>query len=554
MRLGLAALLALFPIAAQATTADDLCAPDADPCVVSTSVSVTPDSNIDVGQRHLVVANRGILAVGSGAITIQAAELTVEAGGQMTARGSSVVKGGTITAEAGAITINGKIDASGAPGGSVKLVSNGQLTVAQDIDADSRSAAHDGGLIDLQGADIVVTAASSLTATGGTGGLGGDITVEATGGVVIDGLAYAAGGEGGLVDISAGGDVNLGALGTALIAANGLAQGGSGGQVIVSADDRLTMNGTLQATGHSGTVETGGGNGGSIVVLAESLTTTRTAATMTVAAGAPDGSGGIIQINAAFGPVEYAGKLIATGTGVDGAGGTILIEAADSVTLAGPISGNGGLGGGASVIVKSEAALTVPSTAAITVTSTGPGGTISLTAATQMSVQGDLTGNGDPGGANDLAACTVDIGAASVLKVQGVSGSNTLTGRDRTIVAGKLLADPVTGTNKIRYAGAPYAPQILPGAQFTPPAVLSEEDSIVPCNPVSTPTPTPTEPPCVGDCGGDGKVSIADLIVGVNIALGSKPISDCPAFDANGDGKVAINELIRAVNNALAGC
>ena len=59
---------------------------------------------------------------------------------------------------------------------------------------------------------------------------------------------------------------------------------------------------------------------------------------------------------------------------------------------------------------------------------------------------------------------------------------------------------------------------------------------------------------CVGDCNGDGMVAINELITGVNIALGSAPVSSCPAIDANGNGEVAINELIAAVNNALGGC
>jgi len=55
----------------------------------------------------------------------------------------------------------------------------------------------------------------------------------------------------------------------------------------------------------------------------------------------------------------------------------------------------------------------------------------------------------------------------------------------------------------------------------------------------------------VGDCNGDGRVSIAELVRGVNIALGRLPIEDCPAFDSNNDGMVSINELIQAINDAL---
>jgi hypothetical protein len=49
-------------------------------------------------------------------------------------------------------------------------------------------------------------------------------------------------------------------------------------------------------------------------------------------------------------------------------------------------------------------------------------------------------------------------------------------------------------------------------------------------------------------------VVIADLIRCVNIALGSLPITTCPACDPSGNGRVEINELIAAVSNALNGC
>jgi hypothetical protein len=58
---------------------------------------------------------------------------------------------------------------------------------------------------------------------------------------------------------------------------------------------------------------------------------------------------------------------------------------------------------------------------------------------------------------------------------------------------------------------------------------------------------------CVGDCRGNGRVAIADLLQGVNIALGRLGLEACPAF-ANTDGAVDIAQLIRATRNALYGC
>jgi len=71
-----------------------------------------------------------------------------------------------------------------------------------------------------------------------------------------------------------------------------------------------------------------------------------------------------------------------------------------------------------------------------------------------------------------------------------------------------------------------------------------------------TPAPVGATPAgaCVGDCGGDGAVTVTEIIVGVNIAMGIMPMANCPAFDGSGDGTVTIEELIAAVNNVLQGC
>jgi YVTN family beta-propeller protein len=46
----------------------------------------------------------------------------------------------------------------------------------------------------------------------------------------------------------------------------------------------------------------------------------------------------------------------------------------------------------------------------------------------------------------------------------------------------------------------------------------------------------------------------ADLVLGVNIALGEQQLTVCPVFDDDGTGSVEVYELITGVNNALSGC
>jgi len=70
------------------------------------------------------------------------------------------------------------------------------------------------------------------------------------------------------------------------------------------------------------------------------------------------------------------------------------------------------------------------------------------------------------------------------------------------------------------------------------------------------PTATATAPPgpCVGDCDGDGAVSVSELIRGVNIALDLAALESCASFDVDGNGQVSVGELIQSVNDALSSC
>lgn len=59
---------------------------------------------------------------------------------------------------------------------------------------------------------------------------------------------------------------------------------------------------------------------------------------------------------------------------------------------------------------------------------------------------------------------------------------------------------------------------------------------------------------CAGDCGDDGQVTVDEVVLGVNIALGVVSLSQCGNMDADGDGSVTVNEIITALSAALNGC
>lgn len=65
---------------------------------------------------------------------------------------------------------------------------------------------------------------------------------------------------------------------------------------------------------------------------------------------------------------------------------------------------------------------------------------------------------------------------------------------------------------------------------------------------------TATAAACTGDCDAGGTVTVNEIIVGLNIALGTLPVDTCPTIDAGKDGRVMVDELLSAVTNALTGC
>lgn len=59
---------------------------------------------------------------------------------------------------------------------------------------------------------------------------------------------------------------------------------------------------------------------------------------------------------------------------------------------------------------------------------------------------------------------------------------------------------------------------------------------------------------CVGDCDGNGSVTVDEVVTGVSIALGARPLAECESLDGNSDQLVTVDEIILALSHALSGC
>lgn len=60
--------------------------------------------------------------------------------------------------------------------------------------------------------------------------------------------------------------------------------------------------------------------------------------------------------------------------------------------------------------------------------------------------------------------------------------------------------------------------------------------------------------PCRGDCGGDGRTTVEDLVRAVAIGLGEADYDSCAAADVDASGGIDIAEIIAAVAAATSGC
>ncbi len=154
-----------------------------------------------------------------------------------------------------------------------------------------------------------------------------------------------------------------------------------------------------------------------------------------------------------------------------------------------------------------------------------------------------LYGAGNSVNTNALGP-TGDQASATTYMVEVVAAQPTETVTDvPTVTATPTPTPPATAT-------------LTPDT--APPTVAGATPSVTPTRtvrPTNTRRPTPTGPrPCVGDCNHDGKVSTAELVVGVSIALDNLPIELCGEFDVDGDGAVFVDELIAGIDAAISGC
>jgi hypothetical protein len=177
-------------------------------------------------------------------------------------------------------------------------------------------------------------------------------------------------------------------------------------------------------------------------------------------------------------------------------------------------------------------------------------------AVAQADGQWELERNLDRGDAGDPFPGTTDNRrfeatsnpAARLYRGDDAGVSVTEIGDPGTVMLATLERDFPTVTPT-------YRPSLTPSVTRTPTSGRAPTPTRPP-TPTFVATPVYTQivspPPCIGDCNGNGEVTITELLTLVQIA--SCAAGSCAAGDTNDDGQVTVDELLEAVHHALVGC
>ena len=459
--------------AASASTADDICPPVVDPCVVASAKSVSPNSTLDFGGRQLNVTPLGSITTGAGQLKILAGSVRLQTHASIigvpsttAAANISIMTTGDIRIETG---VNGdaQIDSSdAATPGEIDLMAHGNIVIDGNVNSDQTSdtnfSAGSGTINITADGNVTVSASASVTTRGGANGVGGELTIQAGGAASIGGVLRADANYGGDIEVDAlNGDISS----TGSYNASGGGLSGDGGSVFMTASRNMTLSGQMVLSGVGDDVN-GGGSGGDVDIEA-------TAGTLTMNAiidnhgSPPDGSAGDTDTTAG---VDYihGGSIVGTDSGLDGDGGNVTVTAGRQANFTGDINISGGFDTDGGIFVQGST-VTVGSTSTFAADATIEPGIIALSGDT-ITVNGKLhaiaTTSQGSGGSVQLTSCTVSVPNGAVIKSNGMGGQNLLQASGQMTVGGTLNA--TAGENRLEYRDSTKPPTILSSASIVP--------------------------------------------------------------------------------------
>jgi hypothetical protein len=335
-------------VAAALNTPNQFCT--GDPCIISGSKTADANVTLDFGARAVIL--QGTLTMAAlgdnsvGSLTINARSFAISGPGQI--RGfSSSASGGSVTVNAtDTITINdtqgsGAVRLSGQDGGELTLITtSGAITISGRISMFGDGLPASGGSLDVE-AGTAITITGRLDLEGGLQGGGGDLSLTSNGDVLMTGDVDLTGGDvgGGFLDITTTGSVTMGAIDM-----SGSGAGGDAGFVTIDAGGNVRFQADFRGRGADNGEDCGDGAdvdvtaGGDITIAGE----------MDIRGRGLDCSGGALDGARLF----LQSDLLMSGTGPQGSGGDLDLQAISLLRISGPIELDGGDAGGDVLLVS----------------------------------------------------------------------------------------------------------------------------------------------------------------------------------------------------------
>ncbi len=493
------------------------------------SIEVSGEVNADAGTEDALGGDIEITATGdvdiSGEVTVLGTDggtITVTAGaglseGNIALEATSVLKanginqggfGGSVDLDAsgdgqtsGLIRMSGSISVEGNQGNSEDGGGSGGClsvnavggVIADNLDAlltvAGRGLDGDGGEFDIVSDFGAVVIAATVDVSGdGIESGGGSFAIDAVDNILVLGSIDATGGDGGDVAIvSSGGSVTV--TEGLTIDVSGSDVGSGGGICLETASTRVVaavsvvVNADLLADGGGS-----GGQGGAIELIG--FDSARITGMASADGGQGGGLGGGIAVTSIGGTAFVEGTLRARGRGESG--GAISVDG-DRIEVPGVIdvSGAGAVFGGTDIGLRATGNVVVGGLLRAT-GAPGPGGLVEVISDGDVTIRGTLTADGgaEPGGTVTVRGCSVLVcgfnslpevceGATGLLRTEGPSGTNRVTGRTNALIFGTMSTE-LAGRNEV-VVPPPGAQNATVVGAVSPPVIVIEDGSLTAC-------------------------------------------------------------------------
>lgn len=156
-----------------------------------------------------------------------------------------------------------------------------------------------------------------------------------------------------------------------------------------------------------------------------------------------------------------------------------------------------------------------------------------------------------------------------------LTGCNTKTPTvelysDRTVLLDGIADTPGGGESGVRVTLPDIecdncTLQVIQVMYDKPPFIIPGNDIYYQCadlvlrrsgaaTPTASPSPSPPPPSCIGDCNGDGVVSVDEVVKLIVIALGRVEVAACLSGDGDASGSIEVDEIVTALQRSLNGC